>query len=233
MKLGECLISEDLALSDNLREGMFLFLKFNINRELYILYDHYKVREGDTTGYYPQMGTVVAPCKISGTFSGSGGKIPNSEADSSIFMEYESFYDWISPYVQPNDTNPSMVAFRNFLLGQYARPYDLADYVIMLFPDPRIDYYKESDYDDVQKNVVSYVNVLVNDLGFFPEAISCDILEELQQLSLGLVFLGIIFSVISVLFIIISILLIYSLLMVTVEEKSFEIGIYRMVGLNK
>lgn len=50
---------------------------------------------------------------------------------------------------------------------------------------------------------------------------------------MGLVFLGIIFSVISVLFIIISILLIYSLLMVTVEEKSFEIGIYRMVGLNK
>lgn len=148
-------------------------------------------------------------------------------------MEYESFYDWISPYVEPQDTNPSMVAFRSFLLGEYARPYDLADYVIMLFPDPRIDYYKESDYDDVQKNVVSYVNLLVNDLGFFPEAISCDILEELQQLSLGLVFLGIIFSVISVLFIIISILLIYSLLMVTVEEKSFEIGIYRMVGLNK
>lgn len=61
MRPGECLISEDLALSGNFREGMFLYLKFNINRELYILYDHYKVRSGDTSGYYPQMGTVVAP----------------------------------------------------------------------------------------------------------------------------------------------------------------------------
>lgn len=32
---------------------------------------------------------------------------------------------------------------------------------------------------------------------------------------------------------IISILLIYSLLMVNVETKSFDIGVMRMVGLNK
>jgi hypothetical protein len=60
-----------------------------------------------------------------------------------------------------------------------------------------------------------------------------DLLEELQSLSLGLVFLGVIFTIVAALFVIISILLIYSLLMVTVEEKSFEIGIYRMVGVNK
>jgi len=148
-------------------------------------------------------------------------------------MEMESYYKWISPYVEPNDTNESMASFRKFLLGEFARPNDQADYFVMTFPNPRIDYYKESDYDKLQKNVVGYANIIVNALGFFPVSVTCEILKQLQTLSLGLVFIGIIFSVVSLLFIIISVLLIYSLLMITVEEKSFEIGIYRMVGLNK
>ena len=46
-------------------------------------------------------------------------------------------------------------------------------------------------------------------------------------------FVGLIFSVITLLFVIISALLIYSLLMITIETKSFESGIMRMVGLSK
>lgn len=41
------------------------------------------------------------------------------------------------------------------------------------------------------------------------------------------------FNLIIALFIGISVLLIYSLLMITVETKSFEMGVMRMVGLNK
>lgn len=150
-----------------------------------------------------------------------------------MIMEVEYFYQWISPYVQPGDSDPSMVAFRQFLLNGTVDTDQISDYIIMNFPDPRIDYYKETNYDNTQSNVVNYANKLINDLGFFPVQVRCKILEELQTLSMGLVFIGIIFSIISFLFVIISVLLIYSLLMVTVEEKSFEIGIYRMVGLNK
>ena len=170
---------------------------------------------------------------MAGIFSNTRGKLPSSDDSSAIIMEVEYFYQWLSPYVQPNDTNSSMEAFRSFLLRDSVSTYQLADYVIMNFPNPRIDYYKESNYDDIQNNVVSYANELVNDLGFFKESVQCKILEELQDLSLGLVFLGILFSIVSLLFVIISVLLVYSLLMVTVEEKSSEIGIYRMVGLNK
>lgn len=46
-------------------------------------------------------------------------------------------------------------------------------------------------------------------------------------------FLGLIFDIIILLFIILSILLIYSLLMISVETKTFEIGVMRMVGLSK
>jgi len=52
-------------------------------------------------------------------------------------------------------------------------------------------------------------------------------------LSLGVLFLGLIFTLVIVIFVAISILLIYSLLLTSVETKAYEIGILRMVGLNK
>ena len=48
-----------------------------------------------------------------------------------------------------------------------------------------------------------------------------------------LMFIGLIFDVIVILFVIVAILLIYSLLLISVETKTFEIGIMRLVGLSK
>ena len=45
--------------------------------------------------------------------------------------------------------------------------------------------------------------------------------------------LGLIFSIIVILFIVISILLIYSLLMISIETKTYENGVLRLVGLSK
>lgn len=42
-----------------------------------------------------------------------------------------------------------------------------------------------------------------------------------------------IFNMVKLLFIVISVLIIYSLLMVSIESKTFEIAVQRMVGLEK
>jgi ABC-type antimicrobial peptide transport system permease subunit len=55
----------------------------------------------------------------------------------------------------------------------------------------------------------------------------------LQGYENSLLVLGLVFNIIMILFIIISILLIFSLLMNSVEQKSFENGIMRLVGLSK
>lgn len=44
--------------------------------------------------------------------------------------------------------------------------------------------------------------------------------------------LGLVFNVVILLLIAVSVLLIYSLLMITVEEKTFDSGIMRLVGLS-
>ena len=55
----------------------------------------------------------------------------------------------------------------------------------------------------------------------------------MQIFSSAILFLGLIFDIIVLLFVILSILLIYSLLLVSVETKTFEFGVMRMVGLSK
>ncbi len=45
--------------------------------------------------------------------------------------------------------------------------------------------------------------------------------------------IGLVFDVLLVVFVVISCLLIYSLLQIQIETKTFEIGVMRMVGLTK
>ncbi len=58
-------------------------------------------------------------------------------------------------------------------------------------------------------------------------------MTDMQSYSTAVLFMGLIFDIIILLFVIIAILLIYSLLMISVETKTFEIGVIRMVGLSK
>ena len=50
---------------------------------------------------------------------------------------------------------------------------------------------------------------------------------------MAMLFLGLIFDIILLLFTVLSVLLFYSLLMISVETKTFEFGVMRMVGLSK
>lgn len=55
----------------------------------------------------------------------------------------------------------------------------------------------------------------------------------MQLSSAASMLLGLLFGIIIILFVVISILLIYSLLMISVESKTFENGVLRLVGLSK
>ena len=50
--------------------------------------------------------------------------------------------------------------------------------------------------------------------------------------SFALLFLGLVFNILIIMFVIISVLLIYSLLMITTETKTFDTGIMRLLGLS-
>jgi ABC-type lipoprotein release transport system permease subunit len=60
-----------------------------------------------------------------------------------------------------------------------------------------------------------------------------EVLRAMEAYGQAVMYLGLIFDIIILLFVILSILLIYSLLSISVETKTFEFGVMRMVGLSK
>lgn len=113
------------------------------------------------------------------------------------------------------------------------RAEELADFLMMTLPAPRVNYYESSNYFDIQRGVTSYANEVIDALGFFPVRMKMPVLKQMQVFSSAILILGLIFDIIILLFIILSVLLIYSLLMISVESKTFEFGVMRMVGLSK
>ena len=49
----------------------------------------------------------------------------------------------------------------------------------------------------------------------------------------ALLFIGLVFKILLLIFIVVSVLLIYSLLLISVETKTFEIGVMRLIGLSQ
>ena len=70
-------------------------------------------------------------------------------------------------------------------------------------------------------------------LGFYPITVEAMVLTDIRQYSISVSFLGLVFDLVTLVFAIISILLIYSLLMIMIETRTFEIGVMRMQGFKK
>ena len=70
--------------------------------------------------------------------------------------------------------------------------------------------------------MLAVTDLMMEDLGFYDIESDMPLLLDMSLLSYAVLLLGIVFDVIIILFISISILLIYSLLMVSVETKTFD-----------
>jgi ABC-type antimicrobial peptide transport system permease subunit len=103
---------------------------------------------------------------------------------------------------------------------------------MMTLPNPRIEYYENENYYVIQEQVLGYANEIIEALGTYPVAGVFDLLVQMQGFSLAVLSIGLIFNILIIMFVTISVLLIYSLLMITTETKTFDYGVMRLVGLN-
>ena len=74
---------------------------------------------------------------------------------------------------------------------------------------------------------------IVADLGFYDIRAELGLMTFMKFTAVASMLLGLLFSIIIILFVVVSILLIYSLLMISVETKTFENGVLRLLGLDK
>lgn len=73
----------------------------------------------------------------------------------------------------------------------------------------------------------------MNDLGIYPIDIDWPVLFELSNLKYGQMFLGIVLNLIIFVLFVLSSMLLYNLLLVSVETKTYDLGVLRILGLNK
>lgn len=102
----------------------------------------------------------------------------------------------------------------------------------MTLPNPRSEYYLQQ-FDKVMSEVMQHLTFVEETLGYFPVTIEAFILQDFKLAHLSVTFLQLVFNLVMLLLFLISVLLIYSLLMLSMESKSFELGVMRMVGLSK
>jgi ABC-type antimicrobial peptide transport system permease subunit len=91
--------------------------------------------------------------------------------------------------------------------------------------------FKTSNYDDIQKNVVDFGSQALYVLGFDQVDVDMPVLNSVSTTRFFGLFLGLILNIIIFILLLLSILLIYSLLMINVETRTFELGVLRMLGV--
>jgi hypothetical protein len=144
-------------------------------------------------------------------------------------MEYDRFLELLANYL-PNTLNDNE-DFRQYLLRDHLLD-GFADQFILQLPNPRSNYYLRN-FNDVMESVMAHMSFAEDSLGYFPVNLDAFILQDFKLLEISITFLQLIFNMIMLLLFSISVLLVYSLLMLSVESKSFDLGVMRMVGLSK
>ena len=190
--------------------------------------------DSDTTpttssGYVQLWKYVIAPFKIGYIFHDSGGKIGVTD-DPVVFFEYGTFLLNFEDYFHPTmpDTLKKQIVDWNL--------YDYAQELLINLPNDdnqRMDTYTTTSMDAINQNLIDYSSDIAYELGFEQIHTVLPILYQLNQLEIFNLFLGLILHIITFILLFLSILLIYSLLMVSVESKTYEIGILRMIGMSR
>ena len=91
-----------------------------------------------------------------------------------------------------------------------------------------------SNYDKLQKDTSEYVKNIVIKIGMDDHVkYNMPIVNQMKNLYYGAVFLGLILNLIIFILFLLSIVLIYSLLVLTLETNSAELGVLRLIGSTK
>lgn len=85
----------------------------------------------------------------------------------------------------------------------------------------------------MRRKITIFLSDLEEFLGYYPVQITSAILDKYQTLEIGILIVNLIFNLIKSLLIVISVLIVFSLLLISVQSKTFEIAVIRMVGLKK
>eukprot|EP01133_Synstelium_polycarpum_P002551 gene2551-2924_t len=169
---------------------------------------------------------IYLTARVEHVFSSSQGKF-DSSINNAIIMDYETFLPFLvtqlDPSLPPAVTN--YIAAQNF--------YEFAQSAIINLPPSRLAPYTQSNQDTILKEIIKFSSRILYKIGFNQLDPWLPVMNELSDNRFVALFLGLILNVIIFILLFLSILLIYSLLMIDVETRTFEMGVMRMIGTTR
>jgi len=111
--------------------------------------------------------------------------------------------------------------------------YGLAETVLVNLPGSRSEAYINSNFDQVQANLVRFSTDVQYRAGFPDLQAQMPILQALSKTQMMGLFLGLAMNIVVAVLMVLSVALIYSLLLVDVETRTHEMGIVRMLGATR
>ena len=159
------------------------------------------------------------------------GKIPDEDFGSTMIYEYKHLFKVIAQNLPKEFLSlKNAENFQAFLAVH--SPTDYADQIIFNLKN-RQAIYLDTNFDNIQSSVTKFASRISEELGVFPYEMELPVYDSLLPMRFGSLFLGVTLKMIIFILFILSVIVIYNLLMVTVETKTFEFGVIRMLGLNK
>ena len=170
---------------------------------------------------------VYAMVKISGSFSDSGGKFAEDDTDvvvMSIATYHQALVSDLDPVYAP-DLAPLVAA---------AQLLNFAPQVIFNLPPPnRLKTYLQSSWPDVQAALILFSGRVSEGVGIGVVDLKLPLLSSLLIYNTISMFFSLVISIITAVLITLLALLIYSLLLISVESRNFDIAVMRMVGTSR
>jgi hypothetical protein len=220
-------LQRPLALRLNVSKGDVIIVKVDLRELLPVVASSGTIRilGGGFSELYQAAESVLLAVTVQAIFTDGLGKFNADETDG-LVLEYAHFFDLVSSALVPG---------AEALAADYAStdPYALAQSVGFNFPPPRVSRYLSHDNKKVTVSVLKFVSRLTALLGYDKVDVDLTVLRELRELRIVAMFLGLIVNLIVMALSGLLCLLIYSLLMVSVETRTFDLGVSRMVGMTR
>lgn len=227
---GSCLIHKKLANYLGVEKNDIIFIDFDMNNTLSTLVERFNFEYKKDMKYEDiQYARFLVPMIIHDIFEESYGKYADGSVETTILAEYKHFFKHSSDFLI-NFNNSDSNNFKEYLSLQ--NPFDFAWTIIINYPN-RISLYLNSNYDSIQQTLTKQASLISERLGVYPFSMQLPVLEELYPQRFSAMFLGVILNMILFILFLLSVILLYSLLLVSVETKTFDFGVIRVLGLNK
>lgn len=170
---------------------------------------------------------IVAPFKVVQITNDAGGKL-SAYDNAWAFVDFATFLPYTSTLIHPRYNITQRMALSTQNLYEYTHQI-----YVNIEPSKRMPFYSQNSYDNVQRSVTNFGSEFSYLIGFDQVSVDYPVLRYMNGTRFFSLFLGLILNMVIVVISMLSIVLIYSLLMINVETRQFEMGVLRMLGMRQ